>query len=234
MTNILTSHTGKQLLGAVAGMAIAGLLYVGIDQTSNIKGLLVSTRTITVTPESNINAKDADDATLRRIATRAQTVAATLEKESVEAQAETPLTNHASSRRTARQFTVQLQDVASNAKTYANDPNVVISEKDRLAIRAARIAGLPDPAVAPQPTTNTSSSAVSEVSAAPGIVTVSDAEPMHQGAQQTQPVMQATDLPNSGLGLNLLVLITLTAAFVSSNTSWRNKLASLMQGVQIG
>lgn len=191
MTNILTSHTSKQLLGACAGMAIAGLLYVGIDQTSNIKGLLVSTPTINVTPEYSINAKDADEAAVRRVAMRAQTVVATLAQEQQPSQPETPITALASSRRAARQFAVQLRDLSANAKTYENDPHVTVQQRDRLAIRAAR-------------------------------TTAS----LHPGASQ--------DLPSSGLGLNLLVLTTLAAAFVSSNTSWRRTLASMISRLRIG
>ena len=100
MTNIFKSHTAKQLLGAGAGMAIAALVYVGVDQVStlNIKGLLVSTKTVTVTPDMNINANNVDNSTLRRIAQRAQTVATTLENEAKQTQPETPVTEFAAER----------------------------------------------------------------------------------------------------------------------------------------
>lgn len=237
MTNILTSHTAKQLLGACAGMAIAGLVYVGVDQASNlsIKGLLVSTDTVTTNSGTNINAKNVDPDTLRRITSRAQTVATTLENAAQPMQAETPVTNFADARRAARFAENQRKELAVNAKTYSNDPNVVMSEEDRLAIRAARIAGLPAPAVAPKPIHYAPApTEASEVTATTGVVTVIDTAAMHSGAQMTQPVSHSSNLPNSGLGLNLLVVATLLVAFAMSKTTWRRDLASIIQSLRIG
>lgn len=237
MTNILTSHTAKQLLGACAGMAIAGLVYVGVDQASNlsIKGLLVSTNTVTTNTGTNINAKNVDPDTLRRITSRAQTVATTLENAAEPTQAETPVTNFADARRAARIAEDQRAALAATAKTYDNNPNIVMSEEDRLAIRAARIAGLPAPAVAPKPTNYAPAPVeVSEVTAVAGVVTVVDTVPMHSGAEMAQTTAHSTNLPNSGIGLNLLVIATLIAAFAMSKTTWRRDLASMMQGLRIG
>ena len=235
MTNILTSHTAKQLLGACAGMAIAGLVYVSVDKVSdfNIKGLLVSTSTVTTNSGTNINAKKVDPDTLRRITSRAQTVATTLENAAEPSQAETPVTNFAEERRAARFAENQRKELAATAKTYSNDPNVVMSETDRLAIRAARIAGLPAPAVAPKPI-NYPPAPAAGVTATAGVVTVIDTVPMHYGAEIVQTTAHTTNLPNSGLGLNLLVIATLIAAFAMSKTTWRRDLASMMQGLRIG
>lgn len=237
MTNILTSHTAKQLLGACAGMAIAGLVYVGVDQASNlsIKGLLVSTSTVTTNTGTNINAKNVDPDTLRRITSRAQTVATTLENAAQPTQAETPLTNSAEERRAARFAANEREELAATAKTYSNDPNVVMSETDRLAIRAARVAGLPAPDVAPKPTNYVPApTEATEVTATAGTVTVIDTAPLHSGAEVTQSVSHGSNLPNSGLGLNLLVIATFLAAFAMSKTTWRRDLASMMQGLRIG
>lgn len=231
MTHILTSHTAKQFIGACTGMAIAALVYIGLGQISDssIKGLLVSTKTITVSTGSAINAKDVNDATLRRLATRAQTVATTLQKESVETQAETPLTNFASSRRAVRQFAIELKELASNAKTYSNDPNVVMTEKDRLAIRAARVGG------ASTADALASKSASSRAQTSPTSTTVT-AQPdaVHPGASEPQTTTHSTNLPNSGLGLNLFVLFALAAAFLMSDTTWKKRLSSMIHGLRIG
>ena len=147
MTNTPTSHTVKQILGAGAGMLIATVVYLGFDQISDLqlKGLLVSTETISPSTEISVNSRTADEATLRRIQTRAETVTRNLEASKNPAQAETPLTNIASSRRATREFAVQLKELASTAKTYSNDPNVLMTETDRLAIRTARFAAAGDP-----------------------------------------------------------------------------------------
>lgn len=139
---MILSHAAKQLLGACAGMAIAGLVYVVVDEASNlsIKGLLVSTNNVSTNPDTNINAKDVDPDTLRRITSRAQTVATALENSTVPTQAETPLTNSADARRLARIAADERAALAANAKTYSNNPNVVMKEEDRLAIRSARFA----------------------------------------------------------------------------------------------
>lgn len=233
MTNILTSHTAKQLLGACAGMAIAGVVYLAVDHVDNftIKGLLVDTTTVQ-TDGVSINAKDANDATIRRIAQRAATVAATLENSTIPTQAETPLTVSTAERLAERLAEAQREDLAATAKTYSNDPNVVMSEEDRLAIRAARVAGLPAPAVAPKPLPYAPAPVQAEVvSQAP--VVVANIQAMHAGAE-TPPVLHSTNLPSSGLGLNLLVLVTLVSAFALSKTTWRHELASMIQGLRIG
>lgn len=234
MTNILTSHTVKQLLGACAGMAIAGLVYVAVDQADNfsIQGLLVDTTTVQ-TDGVNINAKDADEATIRRIAQRAATVAATLENSQIPTQAETPLTASAAERLAERLAEAERAQLAATAKTYDNDPNVVMSEEDRLAIRAARIAGLPAPDVAPKPVAYAAAPVQADVmSQAP--VVVADMQPLYAGAAEMAQVSHGTNLPSSGLGLNLLVLVTLASAFALSKTTWRHELASMIQGLRIG
>ncbi len=240
MTNIFKTHTAKQLLGAGAGMAIATLVYIGVDQVSNvnIKGLLVSTETVSGTTDLNINAKNVNDATLRRIAGRAQTVATTLQHSLEPTQAETPLTNFASSRRDERIVEDQLAALAATAKTYSNDPNVVMSEEDRLAIRAARIAGLPAPDVAPKPVREVYVPRPADVTndelfiAEPLQVVSAESLPSH--AEMTKATSQNSQLPSSGLGLHLLILTTLAFAFALSKTTWRRDLASMILGLRIG
>ncbi len=232
MTHILTSHTAKQFMGACAGMAIAALVYLGLGQISNvsIKGLLVSTKTITTSTGSATNTKDVNDATRRRLATRAQTVATTLENESMQTQAETPMTNYASSRRAVRQFALELKELASHAKTYSNDPTVVMTEQDRLAIRAARVKGSSTADALTSRSARSYSSAASVASAA---VTTQPVE-MHPGAPEGPVVAHRTNLPNSGLGLNLFVLAALAVAFLTSDTTWRKRLSSMMRSLSIG
>lgn len=238
MTHILTSHTAKQFLGAIAGMAIAGVLYFGIDQASDftIKGLLVSTDTVPENANISINAKNVNDATLRRIAMRAQTVATTLENSTVPSQAETPVTNFASSRRAVRFFEAQRKELAATAKTYSNNPNVVMSEEDRLAIRAARIAGLPTPDKAPQPisASTVSLSAPSDVSSTSEPVVTLHNEPYKPAAMTQVTSSHDARLPNSGLGLSLLVLTALAVTIVMAKTTWRAQLTSMMYRLRIG
>ncbi len=183
MTNILTSNSAKQLIGAVAGMAIAAVVYVGFDQASyrSLKGLLVSTKTISPSTDVNINAKNVDDSTLRRIAARAQTVAAALQNADRTIQAETPVTAFASSRRATRQFSMQLKELASSES-----------------------------------------------------VTIKQAEPIYKGTDIPPGTLQGSNLPNSGLGLNLLVLLALIAVFVSSKKTWRTRFASIISLFRLG
>ncbi len=197
MPNIHTSNMSKQFLGAFAGMTIAVGVYFVVNQVSDVRGLLVSTKTISTSTDVSINAKDVDDSTFRRIQSRAQTVADALKNSETTAPAETPLTNLASSRRAARQFAVELKQLAANAETYENKPNIEVTQRERLALRTERVA---------------------EVQ-------------MHQGAG---PAPRDTNLPSSGLGLNLLVLITLAIAFVTSKTTWRTRCASILSELRIG
>jgi hypothetical protein len=230
-TNILKSNLGKQILGAGAGMAIAAVIYLGLNHVSdlNIKGVLVSTDTVTENSgEVSVNSKNVDEDTLRRIQARAVTVANQLENASSSAQAQTPTTENAAARRTQRQFVTQVKQDFENAPTYINDPNVVMTEEQRNAIRANGIR--------PQ-FTEASASSVSpltfsnppEAEAAVTDVPQGD-DGLHSGAQVADA--QSTKLPNSGLGLNLIVLAALAAAFIGSKTTWREQVALRFRSVQ--
>ncbi len=152
MTNVLHTSTGKQIVGGLLGMGVAGLLYMGIGQVSdqNLKGLLVSTDTVSDTAgQVSINDEDASDATIRRLASRAQTVAAELEKSQTEtapAIATTPLNERAVQRGADRVVSSSIASALANAPTYDVNPNAAISEVDRLAIRNARFAAAPSSA----------------------------------------------------------------------------------------
>lgn len=232
-TNILKSNTAKQIFGAVAGMAIAGLLYVAVDQASylNIKGLLVSSNTVSENAgQVNINTANVDEATQRQLAARANAVAGQLQSSASAASssqiAETPLSEHVEARRAQRVFVNQLAVASQDAKTYSNDPNKVISVQERVGIRAARIANLPAPSYAPQAlgVGEGGSSAASAIEAiAP--VTVVDIPQVHPAAMTQEP--QSTQLPNSGLGLNILVTLSLLCAFFSVKTGMRDRVIAL-------
>ena len=84
-SNPFFSNVSRQVIGGVAGMAAATLLYFSIQNltsgTSSMKGLLVDTTTVSQhAAQIRVNDKNIDDATLRTIARRAQTVATLVEQ----------------------------------------------------------------------------------------------------------------------------------------------------------
>jgi len=215
-TPILKSSTGKQIVGGILGMGVAGLLYLGIGQVSdqNLKGLLVSTNTV---PDSvgtvSVNDTSTNDATLRRLAARAQTVAATLEQSNASvasAQLTTPINDRAAERGTQRFFASSSASALANAPIYDVNPNHVMTEKERLAIRAARVSYDPDPAVmrpfygtlTSSPSAQMATTSVQDTAAVdPPFSVVMD--PLHNGASEET---RATNLPSSGFGLHFLLI----------------------------
>lgn len=160
MTNVLQTSTGKQIVGGLLGMGAAGLLYMAVGQVSdmNLKGLLVSTDTVSETAGSvSVNDAETNDATLRRLASRAQTVAAQLEQSQQVVSSSAPTTamnERAEERGQNRAVASSIASALATAPTYDVNPNVVLSEKERLAIRSARFAAAPSSAptqVAPEP-----------------------------------------------------------------------------------
>jgi len=236
--NIFKNSAVKQVIGALAGMAVAGLLYIGIDQTSslNIKGLLVSTDSITGNAgDIRINATDVNDATIRRLTSRANAIADQLASSASAASsshiAETPLSNNVEARRAKRVFAHEVAENFASAPTYANDPNRVMSVKERIDIRAANLAGLPLPSFAPQPLGVNDEAPPLTVSAG---VTVSTDTAETTSASSLRPAAtmeppSASSLPSSGLGLHLLVLLSIGCAFFSVKTHARDRIVALVR-----
>lgn len=229
-TNIFKSHTMKQLAGALGGMAAAAVLYISLQNISNlnIQGLLVQPGVISDSPNQiRVNDKNIDDETLRRLAGRAQTVTKALEESAKPVVAENPVVARAEERREERQLVSDRAEAIASAPVYQMNPNrTIITEEQRLAIRAARVAGLTTPESAPYvPVPLTFDNPSGEQMVAVATVVVSEAAAAHPSASG----MQSSDqLPNSGLGLNLLVLTTLTLMFLLK----RGMLTSLMQDVR--
>jgi MYXO-CTERM domain-containing protein len=221
---MLSQRFRKQFFGACLGMGAAGFLYLAIDQASylNIKGLLVSSSTISENAGIvSVNNTSVDDSVLRRLASRAQTVANQLQDANQPAQiassaAPTELNLNAAARGQERSVALAL----SSAPTYDVNPNVVMTEKDRLAIRAARFQpGSQTVSNAPlmmplktEPLSNQSHQKdVSLKSSAPEVIDTFDT-----------PVT-SSHLPDSGPGLALLGLASLGTAALHR----RRKLASV-------
>lgn len=229
ITHILKSNTGKQVVGAVLGMGVAGLIYVMVEQASdmNIKGLLVSTDSITENA-GNVatNSTNVDESTLRRLATRAQSVAQGLEQEKADEasppQAETPITERAAQRGEQRRFESSVASAYASAPTYDVNPNNPITEEQRLAIRTARVSYVPASAAARPFYTATYAPAPTDASleAVAGVMVTKapapTAEPLPDGTHAGAPVATVTAhadaLPSSGLGFQLLVTASLLIA----------------------
>lgn len=238
--NIFKNSTAKQVIGALAGMAIAGLLYIGIDQASyfNMKGLLVSTDSITGNAgDIRINATDVNDATVRRLTSRANAIADQLASSASAASssqiAETPLSNNVEARRAKRVFAHEVAENFASAPTYANNPNNVMPIEQRIAIRAANAVGLPFPAFAPQPLGvnegGTPPPATAEVISNVDATTVSTSDASSLRPAATMEPRSASSLPSSGLGLHLLVLLSIGCAFFSVKTHARDRIVALVR-----
>ena len=214
-------------------MAVAGLLYLAVDQVSysNITGLLVSTNTISEKAgQVNVNTTNIDEDTARLLAKNAKAVAAQLMSSTSAASssqiAETPVGNNVADRRAKRIFANEVTQAFASAPTYSNDPNTFIPVEQRVAIRAARIANLPAPDFAPQPL-GVGEGTPSATMQATAQVTIVDTGSAAQTVSHRAATAHSTNLPNSGLGLNLLVLLSLGCAFFSVKTTLRQRVVAL-------
>ncbi len=204
----------RQLGGAVLGVMAAGVIYVIVNQysTSQLSGLLVDTNTVTENADRiRVNNKNIDDETLRRITTRAQTVANALEdsKQAVATSSVPALVANATDRAAARAAALAALADRQNAPTYTVDPrtgNTAVA--DRLAIRTERIQQM---------------EAVSSVSSSLAVISqeIVPTEQLHSGA----PLMREkapTKLPSSGLGT---VIITITTLMLTVGIAMRRTVA---------
>lgn len=231
---------GKQALGALVGMGAATLLYVSLQELSlfNIKGILVNTSTVSEnTGQVRVSSANVDDETLRRIAYRARTVAETLEaskKEVTNPTAPTALQEKAAANRTRREAIAGMRAEREKAVTYdmQQSPEQVVSEEQRLAIRAARAQGAASvPTVTKVATAKNSATPVAAsvartetVAIAGDTVSAVYAPATHRAATETPK-----SLPHSGLALNLLVLLSLMLALCSLHTGIRARALAMIQ-----
>ncbi len=198
VSKLLKSHSVKQLLGACAGMLVASVLYVGVDMLPTGKALLVDTNS-NMTDNADrvrINDKTVTDGELARIANRAAQVADQMHAAAGEISSESSM----------EQASASQSPVASRV-----DPNAWIAMRQTRRL----LATLHDAA---------SSSAVSVQSSAMSAVHSSQ----YAVADDTPPIATVTEtsdhLPNSGLGLNVLIVTAFLTSMVSLSPNRRRAL----------
>lgn len=227
---LLQNHLARQLLGGLAGMAVATLVYVVLQQVSlfgNNRAMLVDTPTIAGSSgEVRVNDANADPNELRRVAGHARDIETALapsddvttmqEPSPIEEQiaASSPMTPRAE-----RLALIRSQHETGVSATATAQP----SQTDRIAFRNAYAASLraqetrpAAPAVFAEGTPTTSLATQST----PLIVT--DRAP-------TQVLTQATALPSSGLALNFLVFVSLFGALLHLHPVLRRRLLSTLR-----
>lgn len=204
----------KQLLGAIGGMAAATVLYLGIQNATTSTASLSA---YLVTPgehiaesagEVRINDTTVDTETLQRIARRAQSVAAALEKPAITSAAQ-DLVQSAMARREEREQAM----LQSSMPTYAA-ASPVTDRYDRLQLRIQRIqtqkttadgahaaAPTEDLATVSKPGSNVAPTAI----ASPDPPTVTEATPV---------LAPPSHLSDAGPGYFLLILLTICGVLV--------------------
>ena len=209
-SRFLKSHAVRQLLGASTGMLVAGLIYVGMQQVSTLQlnqAMLVSPNTVSEKAgQVRVNDKNVNDATLRLIARRAQAVAAQINPAPQTVATEAPVTGNAADRHDRRVRIAELRDLAAKAQVFApTPPEHITTVEDRLAQRTERVMGdtMHAGAAIPYAVAPTNDPAASDNVVA-----------MTQTPSSDQTHMRSGKLPNSGLGLNLLLLLSFVGAFL--------------------
>lgn len=208
-SRFLKSHAVRQLLGASTGMLVAGLIYVGMQQVSTLQlnqAMLVSPSTVSEKAgQVRVNDKNVNDATLRLIARRAQAVAAQLNPAPQTVATEAPVTGNAADRHDRRVRIAELRDLAANAQVFApTPPEHITTVEDRLAQRTERVMGdtMHAGAAIPYAVAPTNDPAASD-----NVVAMTQPSP-------DTAHMRSGKLPSSGLGLNVLLLLSFTGAFL--------------------
>lgn len=210
VSKLLKSHGVKQLLGACAGMLVASVLYVGLSMlpTGHVtKALLVDTNS-NMTDNADrvrINDKTVTDGELARIANRAAQVAAQIHAAAGEASGES---SYESSKEQASASQSPIEDRV--------DPNAWMAMRET----RRQLATLHDAA---------SSSAVSVQSSEMSSVSSSQ----YAEVEYTAPVPTMTEtsdhLPNSGLGLNVLIVAAFLLSMLGLSTVRRRTLIAALR-----
>lgn len=209
----------RQLLGAVGGMLAAGALYVAIQQLSSVslsQALLISPTNVSQNAQRvRVNDKNVDDETLRRIAQHAQSVAAVFKGQQTD---ESP-TEVAASSASVQQLQSPLAYVSANQATQLERIQF------RNALAQAERNGQPAPS-APVPLAEASSSSASAVAFEPVPVTM----PLTQETTATPEIVTSKNgLPNSGLGLNILITLSLFLALALTRPDLRQRMVAVLR-----
>ncbi len=245
------SHTLRQVIGAVGGMAIAAVVYTGFQALSTVqlnRAMLVDLNP-TVSENAgvvSVNNKNIDDDTLKRLQSRAQQVAKQQQEaydnppaEPETAEPATEIEQHAQERLDARKnMLTQL-----SATTHVVAANTYVTDKQRLQMRAERALGIQQGQSTV--TAQFDSQAQLREAVATDSVAADFVEDAHAGADlaaqaEVRPMPDfiapptTTRLPNSGLGLNMIALVTLVLAVtVRYKHQIRNRLQVAIVGNRV-
>ena len=200
MYSIFHTRIVRQLLGAIGGMAVASLVYLLINAlpSSQVNQAMLIDSSMTSISENagqvRTNATTVDDATMRRIAERARTVAAQL------------------------QASTQSDTVRSSAASQPVDQSAWLQMRaTRRALTAVRTAS-------PNSTISVRTSAASGSVLATVKPLQSPDTPAIHPAATTQPTTTPSSLPDSGMGLNIILVGTFFLALFSLSSEKKQAL----------
>jgi|GEM_PF-1496671 len=234
LSAILKSKTGRQLLGAAVGMLAAVAVYFAIQELSSLsvsQALLISPTNVSEHAQQiRVNDKNIDDTTLQIIARHAQSVAAVMkgqtassssQTESSAASAAAPALNGAIS--TARQMRLA-REAGVN---YYPAPAQAATQAQRIQFRndqaqAARTALMPSKVAMTSSSVSASEPAVQTVVSRTEIENQETITPVKAQASQ-----KSSHLPNSGFGLETVILVSLLIAFFASCNPVRQRLIAV-------
>jgi hypothetical protein len=244
------SHTLRQIIGAAGGMAVAAVVYTGFQAMSSVqlnRAMLVDLNP-TVSENAGevvVNDKNIDADTLKRLQSRAQQVAKQQQEaydnppaETETVEPATEIEQHAQERLDARKtMLAQL-----TATTHVVPANTYVTDKQRLQMRAERALGIQQGQSVV--TAQFDSQAQLREAVAGDNVAADFVEDAHAGADlaaqtDVQPMPDfitpppTTRLPNSGLGLNMIALLTMVLAVtVRYKHQIRNRLQVALAGIR--
>ncbi len=204
VSKLLKSNGVRQLLGAVGGMTVAAALYYGMNMLPFSKALLIGSNPTIVQngKQVNINEKNVDPDTLKRIAARATQVAATLQADQ--------------SGSSSSEAVVENQPAQSAVVDHADAGAWLAMRATQKAMNEMHTAPSPEPMAAVMAPSAAASSSLS--SSASSSSTSNMAEPVMAYQAPTvvdtvaMPTVPSKRLPNSGLGLDLLMFVSFVLA----------------------
>jgi hypothetical protein len=217
-------HLVRQILGGLAGMAIAALLYVVFQQVSDLGGnraMLVDTPTIARTSGTvRVNDTNPDPNELRKVAEHAREIAAAMSSAAPAPSAPAPKTVIAepsfpiASSPMARAERIALQ--RSQHSLMVDAATLEPTQENRIAFRNAVAASARANTLHPTATPE-------GPAAPPSPIPVEPSTPSEQ-------VSVSSALPNSGVALNFLVVASLVGALLHVHPRLRRRLASTLLG----
>ncbi len=234
LSAILKSKTGRQLLGAAVGMLAAVAVYFAIQEFSSLsvsQALLISPTNVSEHAQQiRVNDKNINDAKFQIIARHAQSVAAVMKGQTASSSSQTVSSSVPATPLVLNgviSTTRQIRLAREAGVNYYPATEQPATQTQRIQFRNDQAQAARIYMTAPKVTMTSSSVSASEP-AVQAIISRTETENQETVMPSvTQTPQKSSHLPNSGFGLETVILVSLLIAFFASCSPVRQRLIAV-------